>query len=325
MPSVSQAQSRLMAAAAHTKGGYGGVPQSVGREFNAADTGRKRSTLPVRVHRDAGGPVFGYGGLSPGLGAIGQSSPVAAPSMGGGYFPPQVPAPSPVASPSPSGPFLRTGTPALPTPGLGSVAAQTQAPAYAMSGIGRLSPTAQGAYGMRSGGIPHRQLGGMLKPPAQLPWFVRNESRQMAHVGPVRGPTLGRADAKPINVPGGSYVLPASHVSALGQGNSAAGHALLGRMFSSGPFGASIPKGGRGMGLPKPPKLGAGLARGGKAKEGGIVPIMISDGEHVLSPEQVKMVGHGDIGLGHRILDAWVVHEREKQVKTLKKLPRPAK
>jgi len=30
-----------MAAAAHTKGGFGGVPQSVGKEFNAADTGKK--------------------------------------------------------------------------------------------------------------------------------------------------------------------------------------------------------------------------------------------------------------------------------------------
>jgi len=29
-----------MAAAAHTKGGYGGVPQSVGKEFNKADTGK---------------------------------------------------------------------------------------------------------------------------------------------------------------------------------------------------------------------------------------------------------------------------------------------
>lgn len=28
-----------MAAAAHTKGGYGGVPQSVGKEFNQADKG----------------------------------------------------------------------------------------------------------------------------------------------------------------------------------------------------------------------------------------------------------------------------------------------
>lgn len=39
MPSVSRAQARLMAAAAHTKGGYGGVPQSVGKEFNQADKG----------------------------------------------------------------------------------------------------------------------------------------------------------------------------------------------------------------------------------------------------------------------------------------------
>lgn len=41
MPSKSPAQARLMAAAAHTPGGYGGVPQSVGKEFNEADTGTK--------------------------------------------------------------------------------------------------------------------------------------------------------------------------------------------------------------------------------------------------------------------------------------------
>ncbi len=37
MPSVSKAQQRLMRAAAHTPGGYGGVPQSVGKEFTEAD------------------------------------------------------------------------------------------------------------------------------------------------------------------------------------------------------------------------------------------------------------------------------------------------
>jgi hypothetical protein len=37
MPTVSPAQKRLMEAAAHTKGGYGGVPQAVGKEFVAAD------------------------------------------------------------------------------------------------------------------------------------------------------------------------------------------------------------------------------------------------------------------------------------------------
>jgi hypothetical protein len=40
MPSKSPSQARLMAAAAHTKGGYGGVPQKVGKEFNKADKGR---------------------------------------------------------------------------------------------------------------------------------------------------------------------------------------------------------------------------------------------------------------------------------------------
>lgn len=39
MPSKSPSQARLMAAAAHTPGGYGGVPQKVGREFNQADKG----------------------------------------------------------------------------------------------------------------------------------------------------------------------------------------------------------------------------------------------------------------------------------------------
>lgn len=41
MPSKSESQARLMAAAAHTKGGYGGVPQKVGKEFNEADKGTK--------------------------------------------------------------------------------------------------------------------------------------------------------------------------------------------------------------------------------------------------------------------------------------------
>ena len=40
MPSKSLSQRRLMAAAAHTKGGYDGVPQSVGKDFNNADKGK---------------------------------------------------------------------------------------------------------------------------------------------------------------------------------------------------------------------------------------------------------------------------------------------
>jgi len=41
MPSKSPAQHRLMEAAAHTKGGFGGVPQKVGKEFVNADKGKK--------------------------------------------------------------------------------------------------------------------------------------------------------------------------------------------------------------------------------------------------------------------------------------------
>lgn len=37
MPSKSPEQAKLMNIAAHTKGGYGGVPQSVGKEFHSAD------------------------------------------------------------------------------------------------------------------------------------------------------------------------------------------------------------------------------------------------------------------------------------------------
>jgi hypothetical protein len=37
MPSKSKAQEKLMNIAAHTPGGYGGVPQKVGAEFHAAD------------------------------------------------------------------------------------------------------------------------------------------------------------------------------------------------------------------------------------------------------------------------------------------------
>ena len=41
MPSKSPAQHRLMEAAAHTKGGFGGVPPKVGKEFVKADEGKK--------------------------------------------------------------------------------------------------------------------------------------------------------------------------------------------------------------------------------------------------------------------------------------------
>ena len=49
MPSKSPAQKRLMQAAAHTKGGFGGVPQKVGKEFAAADK-MKSGGLYANIH-----------------------------------------------------------------------------------------------------------------------------------------------------------------------------------------------------------------------------------------------------------------------------------
>jgi hypothetical protein len=49
MPSKSPAQKRLMQAAAHTKGGFGGVPQKVGKEFAMADK-MKSGGLYENIH-----------------------------------------------------------------------------------------------------------------------------------------------------------------------------------------------------------------------------------------------------------------------------------
>lgn len=55
MPSKSKAQEKLMNIASHTKGGYGGVPQKVGKEFHAADKAKKskkRGQIEKRYGKD---------------------------------------------------------------------------------------------------------------------------------------------------------------------------------------------------------------------------------------------------------------------------------
>lgn len=116
-------------------------------------------------------------------------------------------------------------------------------------------------------------------------------------VGEVIGPTRGREDAKPVDVPGGSYVIPADVVSALGEGNSLAGCEHLKKTF------------------------GAPTTRAA----GGAIPIRISDGEYVLSPDQVAKIGGGDLDRGHRTLDALMLKLRQQHIETLKALPGPAK
>jgi 8-oxo-dGTP pyrophosphatase MutT (NUDIX family) len=81
--------------------------------------------------------------------------------------------------------------------------------------------------------------------------------------------------------------------------------------------------------LPLHPGVKAALAklakRAGKAHggESSGVPIVAAGGEHVLTPEQVRRVGGGDIDMGHRVLDSFVRRVRRELIETLSKLPGP--
>lgn len=63
MPAKSPAQERLMQAAAHTPGGFGGVPQSVGREFVGHSSPKSKEDHMARrskvVGQRATGKEFG--------------------------------------------------------------------------------------------------------------------------------------------------------------------------------------------------------------------------------------------------------------------------
>jgi hypothetical protein len=137
------------------------------------------------------------------------------------------------------------------------------------------------------------------------------------HVGPIVSSVAGRTDHLPMHVPSGSYVFPADIVSALGEGNTAAGHKIIHRVFEGIPYagdkmyGQDIKK-PYGMPLPK--------ADGGATSE---VPIVAAGGEYVLGPEFVTALGKGNIDHGHKILDAFVKAVRKNTIKTLQKLPGP--
>jgi hypothetical protein len=121
----------------------------------------------------------------------------------------------------------------------------------------------------------------------------------MPHVGPVVGETGGRDDELPVEVPSGSFIVPADVVAALGQGNSLAGFKALDKTF--------------------------GKQRHAMAAGGAAVPILISDGEYAISPETVAKIGNGDMDLGHKSLDKLVGAIRQQHIAQLKSLPPPAR
>lgn len=139
------------------------------------------------------------------------------------------------------------------------------------------------------------------------------------HVGPIHSAVAGRTDHLPMNVPSGSYVIPADIISAMGEGNTMAGFRHMRLIFGGTPYsGDKEPYGAEGGPYNEPLP---GKAEGGAAT----VPIIAAGGEYVLSPEQVMNVGKGDLDTGHRVLDEFVKRMRAITIKTLKKLPGPKK
>lgn len=114
-------------------------------------------------------------------------------------------------------------------------------------------------------------------------------------------PVGGRTDTLPVDVPTGSYIIPADIVSSFGEGDTEAGREALDRAF---PHSARHAK-----------------AHGGPAER---VPIIAAGGEYSVHPDDI-VHRWGSLEAGHKALDAMVKAQRAKTVKTLAKLPGPVK
>lgn len=170
----------------------------------------------------------------------------------------------------------------------------------------------------RGGGLPPegRSPLGSLKIPRYGAGFSMHPFKQMHsgrgflkmdRGGYIDSDIPGRTDKHHVVVSSGSYVLPADHVSALGQNNSNAGAKVVQDMFAAGTkFG---------------PRLRIPAFAGGGSVEP--VPIIVAGGEVILPPNIVRRIGNGDLDKGHDVLDKWVLETRKKHIDKLKSLKPP--
>ena len=159
---------------------------------------------------------------------------------------------------------------------------------------------------------------------------------EKVHTGPIHSAVAGRTDHLPVEVPSGSYVIPADIVSAAGEGNTNAGFKILKRAFGGlprsagaapydhrgGPYGGGSAPYNRDPAQPYGEPL-PGAARSAGGSTGSNVKVVVAGGEYTLTPEEVAAVGDGDTDRGHRVLDDFVKQFRAKTIKTLQKLPGP--
>jgi hypothetical protein len=177
--------------------------------------------------------------------------------------------------------------------------------------------------------------GGFMRKPRADGGSVNEDDK--LHTGPIHSPVAGRTDHLPMHVPSGSYVIPADIIGAMGEGNTMAGFKHVRRMFGGIPYGNQAAPYGQDKGpygaktdtQPYDPSQGPyqselpGKAHGGSAANH--VAIVAAGGEYVLTPDEVRMAGDGDLERGHRVLDEFIKRYRQKTIKTLQKLPGPAR
>lgn len=195
----------------------------------------------------------------------------------------------------------------MPNVGSGAIPSQS-IPAPVSPSLPSASPQPQG-YAF--GGIPS----------LHSPWRQPSLSSHPGGIGFVHSTVPGRSDLINASPPANSFVVPADVMSGIGQGNSIAGAHTLQMALGIGPHGVPLPRGGGGRGPPHAPAPFR-QSRGGKTDN---VPIMIAGGEYVIPPEVVEEIGNGDISKGHKRLEAWVLHERKKNIKEQQRLKGPIK
>jgi hypothetical protein len=142
--------------------------------------------------------------------------------------------------------------------------------------------------------------------------------------GPIVSEVPGRTDRHDMAVGAGSYIAPAEFVSHLGENNTLAGLAVLKKMGPQGIRKMAHSAPGASAVISKHRQR----ARGGRTQDaptGHPIDIVAAGGEYAWSPEEVKVIGDGDVILGHALLDNLVMQNRKKHIKTLKGLPGPAK
>lgn len=159
--------------------------------------------------------------------------------------------------------------------------------------------------------------GGGMASGGEAPWYTRMQSRNLMSFreGMLNSSVPGRTDQIHMSVPPGAYVIPADIVSGMGQGNSRAGGDILGRMFKAGPLGMPLQR----ISSRRP----RGFATGGAPQQD--VPVVLAGGEYLLGPDTVANLGGGDVDVGHKVLDKFVLKARGEIVKTMKNLPGPKK